>query len=771
MDLLSELNSPQRDAVESIDGPLLIVAGPGSGKTKVITSRIAYLVKTCGVSPHRIAALTFTNKAAKEMMSRLLPMLGRESERISASTFHSFCATILRRSGEIIGLPNDFIIFDDDDQINTIKRAMVETEIDPKRFSPRAILSSISNAKSQLIGIEGLNSKKNNYYEEIVVRVFERYEEILSRSSATDFDDLLLKTHSLFENHPEVLKRYQERFVYLMVDEFQDTNVAQYEIAKQISRNHKNICVVGDPDQSIYSWRNADIRNILSFQQDFPGSKTVSLEENYRSTQTILDGAKNLISSNKERVDKDLWTRNHKGAPIIVMEGYNEEEEAQLVIREIGKLTDTKDSGLGDISVMYRVNAQSRAFEMACQRYGVPYQVVGGVKFYQRKEIKDLTAYLRLILNPNDDVSLSRVLNVPPRGIGQRTVDQLNRVSRNLNTSMYSAIEKVTSKENSGDLSTQLSPRAVRALSHFQDLILDLQNRSKQSQLVELIEDVMSSSGYSKYLDADEQSEERIENIQEYKNSAREYSNHDGQDALVFFMESVALVSDIDTIDEDKESLTLITLHQAKGLEFPVVFIAGMEEGMLPHIRSIETGTPTEMEEERRLFYVGMTRAKERLYLMRAFRRGFRGGSGPTAPSRFLSEIPDELIQIPKYENETRSDDAPNSSLGNLSRQKKKRLSSNFKPTIRDHKPYEEKSRPGKISRSSRRRVVNKIIVQEPGPIFATGDKVEHPIFGEGIVLNCINSGDDLQVTVAFKQATGVKKLMARIAKLKKIDS
>ena len=383
-DALSELNPPQKKAVETIDGPLLIMAGPGSGKTRVITSRIAYLIKNCGVSPHRIAAVTFTNKAAKEMQARLQSLLGHGVRGLTSGTFHSFCAMTLRIDGELIGLGRDFVIFDDDDQINTIKRGMKETDIDPKRFSPRSILSAISNAKSQLLGLQGFVANKSNYYEEIVSRVFERYEEILQQSNAADFDDLLLKTHTLFDTEPKVLKKYQERFLYLMVDEFQDTNVAQYNIAKQIAEKHKNLCVVGDPDQSIYSWRNADIRNILSFQSDFSQAEVISLEENYRSTQTILDGAKNLIASNKERVNKDLWTKNVKGSPITVMEGYNEEEEAQLVVREIGRYVDSGNYVLGDISVMYRVNAQSRAFEMACQRYGVPYQVVGGIKFYQR---------------------------------------------------------------------------------------------------------------------------------------------------------------------------------------------------------------------------------------------------------------------------------------------------------------------------------------------------------------------------------------------------
>ena len=497
---LSQLNPPQREAVETIEGPILIVAGPGSGKTRVITNRIAYLIQTCGVSPYKIAALTFTNKAAKEMQERLGQSLGQSARHISASTFHSFCSMILRQNGDKIGLSNDFVIFDDDDQIAVIKRAMIECDIDPKRFSPRSILSAISSSKSQLIDVDGYRTEKSNYYEEIVSRVYEKYEEVLAQSGAVDFDDLLMKTHRLFEFNKSILKKYQDKYLYLMVDEFQDTNVAQYNIAKQLSESHKNLCVVGDPDQSIYSWRNADIRNILSFQTDFPKANVISLEENYRSTQTILKGAKSVISANKSRVEKDLWTNNSEGSPIVVMEGYNEEEEAQLVIREIGRISESNGYSLGNISVMYRVNAQSRAFEMACQRYGVPYQVVGGVKFYQRKEIKDITAYLRLILNTHDDISLNRIINVPTRGIGQRTIDELTRIAHDLQIPLFEAIGKITSTSSQEiDVPVQLGSRAIRALSDFKDLINMMSNQLDGSKLVNLIENILTKSGLKKH--------------------------------------------------------------------------------------------------------------------------------------------------------------------------------------------------------------------------------------------------------------------------------
>ena len=760
---LSQLNPPQREAVETIEGPILIVAGPGSGKTRVITNRIAYLIQTCGVSPYKIAALTFTNKAAKEMQERLGQSLGQSARHISASTFHSFCSMILRQNGDKIGLSNDFVIFDDDDQIAVIKRAMIECDIDPKRFSPRSILSAISSSKSQLIDVDGYRTEKSNYYEEIVSRVYEKYEEVLAQSGAVDFDDLLMKTHRLFEFNKSILKKYQDKYLYLMVDEFQDTNVAQYNIAKQLSESHKNLCVVGDPDQSIYSWRNADIRNILSFQTDFPKANVISLEENYRSTQTILKGAKSVISANKSRVEKDLWTNNSEGSPIVVMEGYNEEEEAQLVIREIGRISESNGYSLGNISVMYRVNAQSRAFEMACQRYGVPYQVVGGVKFYQRKEIKDITAYLRLILNTHDDISLNRIINVPTRGIGQRTIDELTRIAHDLQIPLFEAIGKITSTSSQEiDVPVQLGSRAIRALSDFKDLINMMSNQLDGSKLVNLIENILTKSGLKKHVQTDEQAEERLENIQEYISSAAQFSDLPGRQALTSFLESISLVADIDSLEESTDFLTLITLHQAKGLEFPVVFVAGMEEGILPHVRSIEAGDPSELEEERRLFYVGMTRAKEKLYLMRSFRRGFRGGSGPSAPSRFLSEIPDELIMMPGKEPTRPKTQEKFHNSKNTNQQRHINTTS---------KNSQKKSFPSTKKPKARiRRVVNKIDPSKTGPIFKTGDKVKHLSFGNGIVLNTESTPNDVQITVAFKEGTGVKKLLASFAKLEKIS-
>ncbi|MBI4299297.1 MAG: UvrD-helicase domain-containing protein, partial [Chloroflexi bacterium] len=513
MDLLDGLNKQQREAAETVEGPLLIIAGPGSGKTRVITHRIAYLVRVCGVLPYRITAMTFTNKAAREMKERLFgksdqdpaaPLLRDywdKQQDFTVSTFHAFCASILRREGHHIGLDRSYTIYDDEDQIDLLKRSMEEVSVDPKHFAPRAILSAISGAKSQLIDAQGFAMKRQSYFDEIVHRVYERYQDLLSQSQALDFDDLLLKTHLLFDGTPDVLQKYQSRYAYLLIDEFQDTNVAQYAIARQLAQKHGNICVVGDPDQSIYSWRNADIRNILSFQNDYPHAKVVTLEENYRSTKTILEAARHLIALNRQRVEKNLWTNNGRGRPIVISEAYNEEDEAQFVIRETEQLVERDGYPRGDIAVMYRINAQSRALEEACLRYGVPYQLVGGTKFYQRREVKDVIAYLRLIVNPHDDVSLARIINIPPRGIGQRTVDNLARWARETKGTLFSAIETLTSQPQEGEGSTAPFPsRTSRALVSFDGLIQALTKESDELEVVKLIEEVLERTGYGRHI-------------------------------------------------------------------------------------------------------------------------------------------------------------------------------------------------------------------------------------------------------------------------------
>ena len=792
-DILRDLNERQREAVEAIDGPLLIVAGPGSGKTRLITARIAYLLNVVGVYPSRIAAVTFTNKAAREMRARVESVASYDAPRLSMGTFHAFCARTLRQDGEAMGLDRNFGIYDDSDQLDVIKRGMGELDIDTKQFSPRAILSAISGAKSQLLTADGFRMRTASYFDEVVGRVYERYETLMARSDAVDFDDLLMKTYFLLNDRPDIAEKYQDRYVHFMIDEFQDTNVAQYAIARLIAQKHRNLCVVGDPDQSIYSWRNADIRNILSFQKDFPDARIVALEQNYRSTQTILDAASRLISANSQRVEKELFTDNGKGVPIEMAEGYDEEEEAQFVLREVGGLTRSGVGSrpkykLGDIAVMYRVNAQSRALEESCLRYGVPYQVVGGMKFYQRQEVKDLAAYLKLLVNPHDDVSLLRVVNLPRRGIGQRTLDELRRLARDSEISMFDAILNATPEMSLGGpmVSGAFTARAARALGNFREIIVKLREEVESSDLIELIDKVLDRSGYRKYITEsnDERADERLDNINEFRNAARDYLDLPTREGLNAFMENVALVSDVDGMEDRPDALTLITLHQAKGLEYPVVFMVGMEDGLLPHSRSLDD--PASLEEERRLCYVGMTRAKERLYLVRAFRRGFRGGTGPNMPSRFLLDIPQELVSRPDTgeparqatqarateTGERRGAARSSRAAARPGNGRPARQEEGFRFSRRSRPPSATESAP--VRRSGRRASppTRRRGARRPASgaaAFSTGDKVRHSAFGEGIVMSCEPSGADFEVTVAFSDGGGVKRLLLSLAKLEKV--
>ena len=567
-DLLADLNDRQREAVQAIEGPLLIIAGPGSGKTRVVTHRIAYLVQTVGVAPYRIAAVTFTNKAAREMRERLAGLMGPRAEKVVAGTFHAFCVMVLRREGEKLGLDRDFSIYDDTDQLSVIKRCMNEVDIDPKQFAPRAILTAISGAKSQLIDVDGFARQGESPFDELVLPVYRRYDELLWQSSALDFDDILTKTYLLLDRFPEVADKLRNRYVHLMVDEFQDTNVAQYAIAKQLAKDHRNLCVVGDPDQAIYSWRHADIRNILSFQHDFPEAKIVALEENYRSTQTILDAARKLIQPNEQRVDKGLWTSNDGGGPIVVTESYNDREEAQYVVRELERLVREDSFSRSEVAVMYRVNAQSRALEEACLRYGIPYQLVGSLRFYHRQEIKDVVSYLRLIANHDDDVSFARVVNVPLRGIGERTMDEITRAGRDAGVSIFAAVDEQAPDREGPVVGAQIATRSMKALRDFRDLVLGIASDTESMDLLELFDAVLERTGYKKHtLEVAERGEERWENIQELRSVASDFVHLGVREGITAFLESVSLVSDVDNMEEKADAVTLITLHQAKGLE------------------------------------------------------------------------------------------------------------------------------------------------------------------------------------------------------------
>ncbi len=745
MDYLEGLNANQREAAQTIEGPLLIIAGPGSGKTRVITHRIAHLVKTCGVNPRRILAVTFTNKAAKEMRLRLAKLLGQGQQDVMLGTFHSICARLLRIEGQNIGLDKDFVIYDDSDQIWVVKQALEDLNLDQKKVVPRACLHFISTSKSQLLTAEQNVAHLHGQFEETANRVYERYEQLLAESKALDFDDLLTKTVMMLNTHPEILEKYQERYLHVLVDEFQDTNISQYQLARLLAGKHRNICVVGDPDQSIYSWRQADIRNILNFEKDYPEAKVITLDQNYRSTKTILEAATSMISANKQRKQKNLWTDNEAGQAILVVEAYNEKEEAQFVVRETDILTKRKTFDPGDIAVMYRTNAQSRALEEAFLRHGIPYRLVGGLRFYERKEVKDALAYLRLMQNPFDSASMARIINVPTRGIGDRSVEELTKWAHSMNIPPYAALQLLANAEEPAKQEDKpespFNARTVQALAGFLTLINGLIEKSKNMDIVQLLDAVMKDTGYKSYLEEDEEGETKWENIQELRTVAAEYKQMMPEEGLQSFLENVALVSDVDGMDDGGEAVTLITLHLAKGLEYPVVFIIGLEEGLLPHQRSIDADNEShdEMEEERRLFYVGMTRAEKRLYLIRAFRRSFRGMTGANQPSRFLYDIPRNLITTPaQAEKQARLNLSPQTQYPQPQRI-----------------PWDSAGTPPKDAK--------------PAPDYKAGDHVRHAAFGEGVVVNCVPNGQDYEVTVAFKGTAGVKRLLLSYAPLEKV--
>jgi len=722
MDILTDLNPAQKEAVEAINGPVLILAGPGSGKTRVITHRVAYLIRTVGVNPRRIMAVTFTNKAAREMEERLNTLVSGSVKDLTLGTFHAICARILRQDGRAGGIDKRFVIYDDDDQISLLKRSLQDLNLDPKQFAPRAILSVISGAKSQMIGPDEILQHGRSYFEEVTQRVYERYQKLLTDSNALDFDDLLMKTVLLFRENPELLAKYQSRYLHIQVDEFQDTNLVQYELMKQLAGKYRNICVVGDPDQSIYSWRSADIRNILNFEKDFPDAKVVLLEQNYRSTQLILDAASHVISANRERKPKELWTENEKGLPPEVIETYSGDEEAQYVVNEIDTLIRGGEVKPGDCAVMFRTNAQSRVLEEAFIRYGMPYKLVAGTRFYERREVKDIIAYLRLIQNPHDTVSLMRIINVPQRGIGERSLDELTRWAQSQGFSEYEAL-KLLAESSDIDADLPFSARTVKVLAGFAAMLEGFIERSRELNLVALFDHVVESSGYKQYLAGLVDGEERWENILELRGVADDYKDMKPGEGLTAFLEGVALVSDVDDLEEKTETVTLITLHQAKGLEFPVVFIVGMEDGIIPHYKSIDD--PAQLEEERRLCYVGITRAKQKVYLVRAFRRHLMGSSAVNKPSRFLQDIPAHLIAG------------------------------------------------SSVSEDEAEWTANQVAEPEPELLkdmteFKAGDHVRHDQFGEGVVVNYQRVKKDAEVVVAF-DGLGVKRFLLSFAKIEKV--
>src|SRR2546425_6561849 len=655
--LLAGLNEPQRQAVTTTEGPVLILAGPGSGKTRVITHRIAYIVQHNHVSPWRILAVTFTNKAAKEMRERLEKLVGiNESKEMTIGTFHAICARVLRVEADHLapqGLNKSFVIFDTDDQLTLVKQAIKEMNLDEKQYRPITIQAMISRAKNDMQGPDQMSELAAKYLEEVAARVYKQYQRLLRANNGVDFDDLLMLTEQLWRREPDVLRKYQARWQYIHVDEFQDCNLPQYKLIRLLGfgtdERHEgtgNVCVVGDDDQMIYTWRGASAENVQRFERDFPRTKIIMLEQNYRSTQTILDAAQNVVQRNRLRKDKRLWTSLGSGEKIILHEAYNEEEEGLYTAREIKRLRARGDiDKLGDVAVMYRTNAQSRALEEQFLRANIPYKVIGSRKFYERKEIKDMLAYLRLLANPYDDLSLQRIINVPNRKIGPKTFGELQRWAGERHIDLYDAIQQI-------DEHPTLGKSAKLALTGFGELLVDFNDALEELNLPELLDRIAERSGYGPELRESPEGEERWSNVLELRRVAEDYSAIETHIALELFLENVALVGGADTTqtgengtiikEEHNDAVTLITLHAAKGLEYPVVFIVGMDEGSLPHARTVDK--PEQLEEERRLAYVGFTRAMRRLYLVRARRRSFWGEAQPTEPSRFLSDIPQNLV-------------------------------------------------------------------------------------------------------------------------------
>ncbi len=816
-EITGRLNPEQRRAVTTVDGPLLILAGAGSGKTRVVAHRIAYLIGVKAVQPRRILAVTFTNRAAGELRERITALTGDHGKDVDAGTFHSLCARVLRRDGEAIGLDRRFVIYDTDDQQQLMKRILAEQDLPATgEFRPAAILGAISRAKNEMLDATFLAQNAVSHRERVIARLAARYEERLREVGAVDFDDLLLKAVELFEQAPEVLERYQKRWLYLHVDEYQDTNRPQYLWVKALAAATRNLCVVGDDDQSIYGWRGANVQNILDFERDYPDATVVKLEQNYRSTQLILDAAHAVVSRNERRTDKTLWTENQGGVPIQRFEAFNEEEEAEWIARQVeGLVGSTGKSGWltrradddestrfrpKDLAVMYRMNSQSRAIEEAFLRYGIRYQLVGGTRFYQRREVKDALAYLRVLRSDTDAVSYERVINVPARGIGDKSVEALRRYADKHDNSMLAAVVAAGKGEVDG-----LATRSRTAIGEFAVLVTRLRRRIGVLPLPELLDEVLEASGYRAMLaDGSEEGEDRWANLLELRSVTTRYDDLSPEDALDRLLEETALVADQDAYEGEKDAVTLITLHAAKGLEFPVVFIGGLEEGVFPHNRALDD--ERELEEERRLAYVGITRAKRRLFLSHAWRRATWGGGGMSIPSRFLLEIPQELMVGPQLRGggEMGADLDPDLVFrergsrfgagiragGGAYRQGSGRPGApapgeTFRPSRdlgakRDAyaagAPSGSLGRPGDgvedgggTGRPGRAVIPPRPIV--PGERrYRDGDRVRHARWGDGIVITSKLTRDDEEVQVAFKDPqVGRKTMLASLASLELI--
>ncbi len=691
--MLENLNEQQIEAVKYKDGPLLVLAGAGAGKTRVLTTRIAYLIKNYGISPYNILAITFTNKAAKEMKERITNLIGDTNMIIS--TFHSFGVKILRENYTELGYSNNFVIMDSDDSLTLVKKILKDMNIDPKTFNPYMIRNKISSCKNEYMLPEEYKKFICNEEDDVVYKVYKKYQEILFKNNSVDFDDLLILPIKLFTEHKDILEKYQERFKYILIDEYQDTNRVQYLLTKMISAKYKNICVIGDNDQSIYMFRGANYKNILNFEKDYKDCKTVMLEQNYRSTKTILDAANSVIKNNELRKDKNLWSVKGGGDKITYYKAYDEIDEVFYIIRKIKKLT-KENIPYSDIAILYRTNAQSRVFEQEMLKQNIPFRIVGSFYFYSRKEIKDLLSYLRLVLNPHDDVSLLRVINSPKRGIGLKTISDLEQIANNSNVSMYDAI-------------TEGKPLI------FKNIIEELREDLKSHTLTEFIDIVLEKSGLKKELEEAHtlEADIRIENLEEFKSVTKTFEERVGEISLEEFLTEVSLVSDVEEYKDDPNRVTLMTVHSVKGLEYPYVFLAGLEEGIFPHKNCF--GSKDEMEEERRLMYVAITRAKEKLFITNTKKRMIFGEESPSIPSRFINEIDSNLIEIENKEE---------------------------KPIVKKEKNLYDKDQ-----------------------LFNYGDKVEHDTYGVGVVIDVSGS----LITVAFNKNIGVKKLLKNHKSIKKI--
>ena len=743
MSIYDTLNPPQREAVAQTEGPVLILAGAGSGKTRVLTHRIAYLMEEMGVNPWNILAITFTNKAAQEMRERVDKLVGFGSESIWVSTFHSACVRILRRHIDNLGYDTNFTIYDTDDQKSLMKDVCRKLNIDTKVYKERSLLAQISHAKDELLTPDDMEMKAAGEYNmKKVASVYREYQAALRKNNALDFDDLIVKTVELFQNCGAVLEYYQERFKYIMVDEYQDTNTAQFKFISLLAQKYENLCVVGDDDQSIYKFRGANIGNILGFERVFPDAKVIRLEQNYRSTKNILNAANQVIANNTERKAKTLWTENEEGSKVHFRQFFNAYEEAEYVAGEIGRM---KREGMGsyrDCAILYRTNAQSRIFEEKFIAANIPYKLVGGVNFYARKEIKDLLCYLKTIDNARDDLAVQRIINVPKRGIGATTLGRVQDYADNMGISLYEALRVAEEVPSIG--------RSLSKIDGFVTFIQSLKSKADVLSVEELLQEVIDDTGYVAELEAEdtEESRARIENIDELISKTVAYQEameEQNQPAtLSGFLEEVALVADIDTVDPDQDYVLLMTLHSAKGLEFPKVFMVGMEDGIFPSHMTISYGDDGELEEERRLCYVGITRAMKDLTLTCAQQRMIRGETQYNKVSRFVREIPRELVD-----------------LGHTIQEKK--------PKAEDLIPTPTKYSKMKEILQSRNYKPREFKVTKSGSLdYEVGDTVRHIKFGVGIVKEIVEGGRDYEVTVEFDKV-GVKKMFASFAKLKKI--